>query len=177
MLPQWHVKDPGHSDKSVVCRLHLNTHTPLTQRSRSGLIMPLSRHSLGTYQERSSQANCQGKVSHSPLSSLSHYGLCARANFRFKKQTQAGNECLNILPKILANEEKATTTHLIRGGGRGCVEDDRKRTHFTSTCIHFSDSFDRYHCTYCSIPMGKSGRFLSGKPVASEVAPPTLSLT
>ena len=51
VLPQWHVKDPGHSAKSAGGRLHLNTHTPLTQRSRSGLTMPLSRHSLGTYPE------------------------------------------------------------------------------------------------------------------------------
>ena len=36
-LPQWHVKDPGHSAKSAGGRLHLNKHTPLTQRSRSGL--------------------------------------------------------------------------------------------------------------------------------------------
>ena len=39
VLPQWHVKDPGHSAKSAGGRLHLNTHTPLTQRSRSGLTM------------------------------------------------------------------------------------------------------------------------------------------
>ena len=45
VLPQWHVKDPGHSAKSASGRLHLNTHTPLTQRSRSGLTMPLCRHS------------------------------------------------------------------------------------------------------------------------------------
>ena len=38
VLPQWHVKDPGHSAKSTGGRLHLNTHTPLTQWSRSGLI-------------------------------------------------------------------------------------------------------------------------------------------
>ena len=31
MLPQWHIKDPGHSAKSAGGRLHLNTHTPLTQ--------------------------------------------------------------------------------------------------------------------------------------------------
>ena len=37
VLLQWHVKDPGHSAKSAGGRLHLNTHTPLTQRSRSGL--------------------------------------------------------------------------------------------------------------------------------------------
>ena len=46
VLAQWHVKDPGHSAKSEGGRLHLNTHTLLTQRSRSGLTMPLSRHSV-----------------------------------------------------------------------------------------------------------------------------------
>ena len=40
-------KKPGHSAKSVGVRLHLNTHTPLTQRSRSGLTKPLSRHIEG----------------------------------------------------------------------------------------------------------------------------------
>ena len=44
VLPQWHVKDSSHSAKSAGGRLHLNKHTPLTQRSRSGLTMPLSRH-------------------------------------------------------------------------------------------------------------------------------------
>ena len=42
VLPQLHAKDPGHSAKSADGRLHLNTHAPLTQRSRSGLTM-LSR--------------------------------------------------------------------------------------------------------------------------------------
>ena len=49
VLPQWHVKDPGYSAKCTSGRFHLNTHTPLTHRSRSGLTMPLSRHSVGTY--------------------------------------------------------------------------------------------------------------------------------
>ena len=48
MLEQRHVKDPGHSAKSADGRLHQNTHTPLTQQSRSGLTMPLSKHSVGT---------------------------------------------------------------------------------------------------------------------------------
>ena len=48
LLPQWHEKDPGHSAKSAGGRLHLNMHTPLTQRSRSGLTM-LSKNSVGTY--------------------------------------------------------------------------------------------------------------------------------
>ena len=49
VLPQSHVKDPGHSAKSAGGRLHLNTHAPLTQRSPSVLTMPLCRHSVGTY--------------------------------------------------------------------------------------------------------------------------------
>ena len=57
VLPQWYLKDPGHSAKSAGGgRLPLNTYTPLTQRSRSRLTMPLSRHSVGTYPETSSQA-------------------------------------------------------------------------------------------------------------------------
>ena len=28
MLPQWHVKDPGHSAKSAGSRLQLNMHAP-----------------------------------------------------------------------------------------------------------------------------------------------------
>ena len=43
------------------CRwqVNLNTHTPLSQRSQSGLTVLLSRHSVGTYQETSSHATCQ----------------------------------------------------------------------------------------------------------------------
>ena len=44
VLPHRHGKDPGHSAKSAGGRLHLNMHTSLTQRSRSGLTMALSRH-------------------------------------------------------------------------------------------------------------------------------------
>ena len=65
VLLQWHVKDPGHSAKSAGGRLHVNTRTPLTQRSRSGLTMPLSRQNVGTYQEMSSRATRLGTFSHS----------------------------------------------------------------------------------------------------------------
>ena len=58
VLLQWHVKDPGHFAKSADGRLHLNTHTTLTQQSRSGLTMPLSRLSVGNYPETSSHATC-----------------------------------------------------------------------------------------------------------------------
>ena len=50
VLSQWHVKDPGHSAKSAGGRLHLNT--PLTQRSRSGMTMPLSRQSVKSIRKR-----------------------------------------------------------------------------------------------------------------------------
>ena len=72
VLPQWYIKDPGHSAKSAGGRLHLNMHTPLTQRSRSGLTMPLSGYSEGTYLERSSHATRNGTLGHSRLSSPSH---------------------------------------------------------------------------------------------------------
>ena len=75
VLSQWHVKDPGHSAKSAVGGLHLNTHAPLTHRSRSGLTMPLSGQSVGTYQETSSHATRQRTLGYSRLSSLSHCGL------------------------------------------------------------------------------------------------------
>ena len=75
VLPQWHVKDTGHSVKSAGGRLHLNTHTPLTLRSRSGLTMQLCRHSVGTYQETSSHATRQGSTGHIRLRSLSHCRL------------------------------------------------------------------------------------------------------
>ena len=55
VLPQCRVKDPGHSAKSAGGRLHQNTHAPWTQRSRSGLTMPLSRHTVAAFQETESQ--------------------------------------------------------------------------------------------------------------------------
>ena len=72
MLPQWHVKDPGHSVKSAGGRLHLNTHTPypLTRRSRSGRTMPLCRHIVGTYPETSLHATRQGKFTQPQSSQL-----------------------------------------------------------------------------------------------------------
>ena len=75
VLLQWHIKDPSHSAKGAGGRLHLNMLTPLTQQSRSGLTMPLSRHSVGTYQETSLYTTHWGTLSHSCLSSLSHCGL------------------------------------------------------------------------------------------------------
>ena len=62
VLPQWHVKDPSHSAKSAGGGLHLNRHTPLTKRSRNGLIL-LSRHCVGTYQGNEFIRNSSGNTS------------------------------------------------------------------------------------------------------------------
>ena len=75
VLLQWHVKKLSHSAKSAGVRLHICTHTPLTQLSQSELTMPLSRHSVGTYHETSSHASCERTLDHSRLSLLSHCGL------------------------------------------------------------------------------------------------------
>ena len=74
-LPQWHVKDPSHCAKSADDKLHLNMHTPLTQQSQSGLTLPLSRYSVGTYPETSSHTTHRGTLGHSCLSSRSRCGL------------------------------------------------------------------------------------------------------
>ena len=107
MLPQWHVKDPGHSAKSTGCKLRLNTHTPLTQRSRSGLTMPLSSYSLGTYPETSSHTTCHGTFGHSRLTAeplWTNSGIKSAISARelistLKKKAQAGNKWLNVPPK------------------------------------------------------------------------------
>ena len=69
VLLHCYVKDPGHSAKSADGRLHVTTHTTLTQRSRNGLTMPISRHSVGTYPETSSHATRQRTRGHSRQSS------------------------------------------------------------------------------------------------------------
>ena len=67
MFQQWHVKDPGHSTVSTGGRLHLNTHTILTQQSRIGLAMLLSRRNVGTYPEMSSHQGCRLPHAGSPV--------------------------------------------------------------------------------------------------------------
>ena len=56
-------KRPRSFCQSADGRLHQNTHTPLIQRSRSGLTKPMSRHSVETYPETSSHATCHGTFS------------------------------------------------------------------------------------------------------------------
>ena len=120
VLPQWHVKDSGHPAKSAGCRLHLNTHTPFTQRSLSGLTMPLSTHSVGTYPEMSSR-NLSGIIW--PQSSQLaeqlwtdpglNSGISVLDLISTKKQidkAQARSKLSNILPKSSQARKKPTTT-------------------------------------------------------------------
>ena len=78
--------------------------------------MPLSSHSVGTYQETSSQATHQGTLGHMCLSSLSHPGLKSGITVQELISTyfflkggfggQVGNEWSNLFKKILASKEK-----------------------------------------------------------------------
>ena len=109
MLPQWHIKDPGHSAKSADGRLHLNTLSPLTKRSRSGLTMPLSSYSVGTYHKPGPQAQGNNRPQSSQLaeplwtdpglkSGISVNELISTKNKQTNK-TWAGIECSNLLQK------------------------------------------------------------------------------
>ena len=89
------------------------THTPLTQRSPSGLSMPLSRHSVRTYSEMSSHAVCQGPCGHSRLSPISHCGLiltlksgsvCASQSPLKKKQKQRRRGILTYMGRTFSRK-------------------------------------------------------------------------
>ena len=119
VLPQWHIKDPGHSAKSAGGRLHLNMHTPVTHRSRSGLTKPLSRQSARIYQEMSSHVTPSGSTQSQssqlakPLLTdlglqrwISLHELISTQKKTTKKPAQAGNELSNTLPKSSHTKKK-----------------------------------------------------------------------
>ena len=79
---------------------------PETQWSQSGLTMPLSRHSVGTYQKRSSHSsgNTQWQSSQVAEPLWTDPGLKSGISVRelistLKKNMQAGNKLSNILQK------------------------------------------------------------------------------
>ena len=116
LLPWWHIKDPHNSAKSAGGRLHLNTHSSLTQRRRSGLTTPLSRHSLGTYPKTSSHANLSWNIRSQSFQLAeplwtdpdikSGISVCELILTKKKKKTQAGNKWSNILPKSSQTRKK-----------------------------------------------------------------------
>ena len=80
--------------------------------------MPLSRQSVGIYQETSSHTTHLGTLCHSRLSSLSHYRLirvelvCASLppllKKKKKKKSAGGERIVEHSPNNLRREEKAT---------------------------------------------------------------------
>ena len=115
MSPKWHVKDPGHSAKSAGGRLHPNTHTPLIQRSRSGLTMTPSRHSVGNcgkQLKRSLSGNIRRQSSKLAEPLWNYPGIKSGISVRElistlkKKKAQVGNGWSNILPKSLQARKK-----------------------------------------------------------------------
>ena len=124
VLPQRHVKDPGHSAKSAGGRLHLNTHTPLTQRSRSGLTVP-SRLSVKTYEGSDLTRNASGNTRPQSsqlakplwtdpriMSGISVRDLIStlkKKKQNKKQKTQAGNEWSNIVQKSSQTRIKPPT--------------------------------------------------------------------
>ena len=118
------TEDPGRSAKSAGGSLHLNIHTPLTQRSRSGLTMPLSRYSVGTYQQTSSRSSSGNtRTQSSQLAELLwtdpsvKSGISVRELKRRKKEEKKRrrqNQKVEHSPKVLASEEKANTTRFCR---------------------------------------------------------------
>ena len=86
--------------------------------------MQLSRHSVGIYQETSSHATRQGNTrpqssqlaeplwtDPDPESGFSVLELIFTTTNKQNKKAQAGIEWSNLLPNILASEEKATTNY------------------------------------------------------------------
>ena len=101
MLPKWNVKDPGHSAKSAGGRLHLNMHTPLTHRVRSGLTMTLFRQCgnlSGNELTRNSSGNTRSQSSQLAEPLWTDPGLKSGISLRElisikkKKKAQAVNE-------------------------------------------------------------------------------------
>ena len=95
------------------CRWQVTPNTRIhsfPQRSRSGLAIPLSKHSVETYPETNSHATYQGTFVHSRLSSLSHCGLIlAESGISVReliftlKEKAGGESMVEHSPKILAD--------------------------------------------------------------------------
>ena len=114
MPPKWQVKDSGHSARSAEGRLHLNRHTPLAKRSRSGLIM-LSRHSVGTYQgneltrKMSGNARPQSSQLVEPLwtdPGLKRRNGARELIFTLKKKKLGWGMIHRTYPKVFAREKE-----------------------------------------------------------------------
>ena len=121
-------KRPRSFSKTADGRLHLNMHTPLTQRNRSGLIMPLSRHSVKAFQEMISHATRQETLSHSRLSSLSHW-------------TNPGVQSEISVRKLISTFKKKKSQTLFKNSSHTKRKKPPPMFHHSSSSSH--------HCVHC----------------------------
>ena len=142
-------------------------HTPLTQWSRSGLTMPLSRHSVGPVRKR---AHTQFVREHSVTvvsvlwaavdwSWLKEWNKFARANLQLKKKAQAGNKLSNTLPTFSHTKKmkikKATTTKLCMSF-KGISFTNGKVCRITNSCISTGNRhIDWIDCQRYLLKIGK----------------------
>ena len=161
VLPQWHVKDPGHSAKSADGRSQLNTRTLLTQRSRSRLTIPLSRQSVGTYSETRYHATLSGSIR--PQSSqlagplwiylgIKEWNYCARANLHFKKKKKKRRRGMNDLTFSTHPRKPGKSYRHYHTGTRVTLK------HFRLSAENTSDSFCSCCCCFLGGNLGDEQR-------------------
>ena len=114
--------------------LHVNTHTPLTQRGQSGMTMLLSGPSVGTYPEMSSCSSSGNiRLQWSQLAEplwtdpsikirISVWELISTSKKKREKKWHRWGMNGRAFSQILASEERATTTELttLWLGREGC---------------------------------------------------------
>ena len=128
VLPQWHVKDPGHFAKSACGRLQLNTHTPLTHKpkwSDDAAIQAECGNLSGNELTRNLSGNSRPQSSQLAKPLWTDLGLKSGISVRElistkktknnkkpqqQQKTQAGSEWPNILPKSLQVRKKPPPT-------------------------------------------------------------------
>ena len=117
MLPQWHVKDPGHSAKSAGCRLHPKhayTLDPMkSEWADHAAVQAQCGNLSGNELTRNSSGNTRSQSSQLVEPLWTDPGLKSGISVRDlisikkrKKKAQAGNELSNILPKSLHARKK-----------------------------------------------------------------------
>ena len=110
VLPQWHIKDPGHSAKSAGDRLHLNMHTPWPNKVRVGWLChcpgivrePIRKraHMSGGTQPHLSQYTEPLLTDPGIKGGISvHKLITTKKRKKEMNEWNSGNEWLNILPK------------------------------------------------------------------------------
>ena len=113
VLPQWHVKDPGHSAKSAAGRFYLNTYTldPSKPEWDDYATVQAEWDLSGNELTRNLSGNTRSQSSQLAEPLWTDPGLKSRISLReliptIKKKAQVGNGLSNILPKSLHTRKK-----------------------------------------------------------------------